>query len=224
MRGTRMWQTGIATAVVAGGMVLASLAPASAAHATAAGIASAGSASVVRNGNAITVAPVGPCSLTGRKNGSSAGARKNGVVAYGPSTSTCTTNRQAHTSRSTASGSTFTLSALTNYGGPTIKVASYSVTCAATTHGTNASWRFSGLTGVTVPKQIPNNYQVAVRAANGRLLANVILNEVILPKPNDGSITLNMMHIVLFPNGVPKNTKPMSGDVYVGSTACSPTA
>ena len=224
MRGTRMWQAAVAAAMVAGGMVLASLAPASAAHATAAGIASAGSASVVRDGNPITVAPVGPCSLTGRKNGSSVGATKNGVVAYGPATSKCTLNAQAHTSKSTATGSDFTLSALTRYGGPTIKVASYTVTCTATTQGTNAAWQFSGLTGITVPKQIPNNFTAAMKSASGALLANVILNEVILPNPNDGSITLNMMHIKLFPNGVPPNTKPMSGDVYVGSTACSPTS
>jgi hypothetical protein len=63
-----------------------------------------------------------------------------------------------------------------------------------------------------------------VKSDNGKLLANVILNEVILPDPNDGSITLNMMHIQLFPNGVPKNSTPMSGDIYVGSTSCSPTA
>jgi hypothetical protein len=219
-----VWQATLAGAMVAGGLVLTSLTPASAAHATAAGIASAGSASVMRNGNPITVAPVGPCSLTGRKNGSSAGATKNGVLTYGPATSACTMDKTAHTTKSTATGSKFTLSALTGYGGPTIKVAGYSVTCTATTEGTNASWQFSGLTGITVPKQVPNDFTVPVKAANGTLLAKVILNEVILPDPNDGSITLNMMHIVLFPNGVPKNTKPMSGDVYVGSTACSPTS
>jgi hypothetical protein len=48
---------------------------------------------------------------------------------------------------------------------------------------------------------------------------------VILPDPNDGSITLNMMHIQLFPNGVPSGSgTQLSGDVYVGSTSCSPTA
>lgn len=223
MHGTRAFQSAVVGAVVVAGL-LAGLTSASAAHATAAGVASAGSASVVRNGKTIPVAPVGPCSLTGPKNGSSNGASKNRIVRFGSSTSSCSTDKKKHTSTSTANGTKFTLSALTDYGGPTIKVASYQVTCAATQGGTNASWQFSGLTGITVPKQIPNNYKVAVKAANGRLLANVILNEVILPSPNDGSITLNMVHIQLFPNGTPKNTTPMSGDVYVGSTSCSPTA
>jgi hypothetical protein len=221
VRSIRVWRSAVAGVLVVGGMVLASLTPA---YGTAAGTASAGSAGVVRNGNPITVAPVGSCSLTGRRGGSSAGAARNGVVAYGAATSSCTVDRRAHTSTSTATGSAFTLSALTGYGGPTIKVASYSVTCSATTRGTTVSWRFSGLTGITVPQQVPAGFTVAVRAPNGQLLANVILNDVILPKPNDGSITLDMMHIVLFPDGVPAHTRPMSGDVYVGSTACSPTS
>jgi hypothetical protein len=223
MRGTRVFQSAIVGTFVLAGL-LTGLTPASAAHATAAGVASAGSAGVVRNGNTVTVAPVGQCSLTGKKNGSSAGATKNGIVSYGSATSTCATDATAHTSNSTATGSAFTLSALTSYGGPTIKVASYQVTCSATTSGTNASWQFSGLTGVTIPKQVPTDYTIPIKAANGKLLADVIMNEVILPSPNDGSITMNLIHIKLFPNGVPKNTKPMSGDVYVGSTACSPTA
>ncbi|HEX3588706.1 MAG TPA: hypothetical protein VHV74_03670 [Pseudonocardiaceae bacterium] len=223
MHGTRVFQSAIVGALVVAG-VLTGLAPASAAHATAAGIASAGSADLVRNGKTVPVAPVGPCSLTGPTHGASNGASKKGLVTFGTATSTCTLNRKQHTSTSTASGKTFTLSALQAYGGPTIKIASYQVTCAATQSGTNASWQFSGLSGVTVPKQIPNNYQVAIKATNGTLLANVTLNEVILPKPNDGSITLNMMHIQLFPNGTPKNTTSLSGDVYVGSTSCSPTA
>ena len=91
------------------------------------------------------------------------------------------------------------------------------------TGGTNAAWQFGGLSGITTPQQIPNNYVVPVKSTNGRLLANVILNEVILPDPNDGSITLNMMHIVLFPTGTAPGQIPLSGDIYVGSTACSPT-
>lgn len=220
MRGTRIMQSAIIAAVAVAGV----LAGVTTASATPAGIASAGSATVVRNGHNMPVAPVGPCSLTGPRHGSSNGASKAGIVAFGPATSSCTANTQTHAATSTATGSSFTLSALQNYGGPTIKVASYTVTCSATQSGTNASWRFSGLSGITVPKSIPNGYTVHVKSVTGRLLANVILNEVILPDPNDGSITMNMMHIVLFPNGTPPHTTPMSGDIYVGQTACSPTA
>lgn len=191
--------------------------------ATAAGTASAGSAQVVRNGHTFSVAQVGPCSLAGTQQGQSPGVTRVGIVSYGSATSSCTADQTAHTSRSTASGSAFALTALQSYGGPQIRIASYQVTCTATTNGTNAAWQFSGLTGITVPQQIPNDFVVPVKTNNGRLLANVILNEVILPNPNDGSITLNMMHIVLFPTGTPPGTTPMSGDVYVGTTACSPT-
>lgn len=219
MRGTRVFRSAIVVAVVGAGVFVGVL-PASA---TAAGVASAGRAKVVVDSQQVTVAPVAQCSLTGKRQATSKGANKQGVVAFGSATSTCTANAAQHTSTSTSKGSTFTLSALQAYGGPTIRVASYQVTCSATNKGTNASWRFSGLTGIDVPKQIPNNYQLQVKSRKGALLADVTLNQVILPKPNDGSITMHMMHIKLFPNGVPKGV-PMSGDVFVGSTACSPTA
>jgi hypothetical protein len=217
MRGRRTFQ--LALVVVATGAAVLIATPASA---TAAGTASAGSASIVRSSKTIPVAPVAPCSLTGQKQGSSSGASKNGLVSYGPSSSTCSRDKQAHTSSSTAKGSGFSLSALQNYGGPLIKVATYQVSCTATQNGTNASWSFSGLTGVTIPKQVPQNYTVKIKFGN-TLLADVILNEVVFPDPNDGSITLNMMHIVLFPNGTPPHSTALSGDIYVGSAACSPT-
>lgn len=217
MRGTRTFQVALLVAGTAAALLTA--VPASA---TAAGTASAGSASIVRNNRTIPVAPVAPCSLTGHRQGSSSGASKNGLVSFGPASSTCTRDQQAHTSSATVKGSHFALSALQKYGGPLIRISTYQVSCTATQHGTNASWSFGGLTGLTVPQQIPQNYTVKVKSGN-RLLAKVILNEVIFPDPNDGSITLNMMHIVLFPNGTPPHTTALSGDVYVGSTACSPT-
>jgi hypothetical protein len=219
MRGIRTLAI-VAVVVVLGVLVTA---PAQAAQATEAGTASAGSAQVVRNGHTYLVPPVGPCSLPAAQHGTSPGVTDAGIVTYGQANSTCTTDATAHTSKSLANGTNFTLSALQSYGGPTIKVANYQVSCSATTGGTNAAWQFSGLSGITIPQQIPNNYVVPVKTANGHLLANVILNEVILPNPNDGSITLNMMHIVLFPTGTPPGQIPLTGDVYVGRTACSPT-
>lgn len=196
---------------------------AAATPATAPGVASTGSAHVVRDGHTFGVADVGQCSLTGPQQAQSPGVTRVGIVSYGPATATCTTDPTAHTSKSTANGTAFALTALQAYGGPQIRIANYQVTCTATTNGTNAAWQFSGLTGITVPQQVPNDFVIPVKSAGGNLLANVTLNEVILPNPNDGSITLNMVHIALFPNGTPPGTVPMSGDVYVGSTACSPT-
>jgi hypothetical protein len=211
----------VAVVVVLGVLVAV---PAQAGQATAAGTASAGSAQVVRDGHAFTVPSVGACSLAGALHGSSSGVTDVGIVSFGSANSTCAVDATAHTSKSVANGTNFTLSALQSYGGPTIKVANYQVSCSATTGGTNAAWQFSGLSGISIPQQVPNNYVVPVKTANGRLLANVVLNEVILPNPNDGSITLNMIHIVLFPGGVGPGQIPLSGDVYVGSTACSPTS
>ena len=192
------------------------------ASATAAGVADAGSATVVRGDHTIPVAPVAPCSLTGQQQGHSNGAARPGIVSYGPASSSCTTDAQAHTSTSTANGTNFALSVLQEYGGPLIRIAGYQVKCTANTTGTDAAWSFNGLSGVPVPAQVPQNYTIPVKAGN-TLLANVILDEITLPNPNDGSITLSMMHIVLFPDGTPPNTEPVHGDVYVGSTACSPT-
>jgi hypothetical protein len=212
-------------AIVAVVLVLGTLvtAPAQAAQTTDAGTASAGAANVVRNGHTYAVPSVGACSLTTTQHGTSPGVTDVGIVSYGPANSTCAADTTAHTSKAVANGTNFTLSVLQSYGGPTIKVANYQVSCTATTSGTNAAWQFSGLSGITIPQQIPNNYVVSVKTANGHLLANVTLNEVILPNPNDGSITLNMMHIALFPTGTLPGQIPLSGDVYVGQTACSPT-
>lgn len=219
MRGTKLLPLAVVIAVTVTG-VLTGAGPASA---TPAGTASAGSATVVRNGHDFPVAPVALCSLTGHRHGSSRGAGRYGIVTFGPATSTCTADLRAHTSSSVANGSDFTLAALQDYGGPTIKIASYQVMCTASPSGTDASWRFSGLTGISVPQQIPADYTVDVRSGSGELLATVTLNEV-LADPEDGSITQNLMHIALFPNGTPPGTTPMSGDIYVGETACSPTA
>jgi hypothetical protein len=178
---------------VVGAGVLAGAVPAVAAPTTAAGVASAGSSNVQRGGQAFVIPDVGQCSLAGTPDGSSSGVTNADIVSFGSATATCATDTGAHTSKSVATGTNFVLSALKSYGGPTITVANYQVNCTATASGTNAAWQLSGLTGITVPN------------------------------PNDGSITLNMIHFILFPQGTPPNTTPLTGDVYVGSTACSPT-
>jgi hypothetical protein len=221
MRCDKVFRTATVVAVAIA-CVLAGSAPASAAHAVATGTASGGSASVVSRGDTVQVAPVGSCSLTGAATGSSTGVGHDGLVSYGKVTSTCGVDARAHTTTSTANGTDFALTALTTYGGSAIRLGGYHVTCTGSAGGTSASWGYSGLTGILVPKRIPNNYQVAVKSGTGAVLAQVTLNEVVLPKPNDGGITVNLMHIVLFPNGTPPNTPAMSGDVYVGSTSCSP--
>jgi hypothetical protein len=201
--------------------MLMGLAPA---YATAgAGLASAGSADMVYNGAQVSVGPVAQCSLPGDSQVASQGANQPGIVSFGSAQSTCTADTAKQTTTSTATGGDFSFSALQAYGGPVITLKNYQVKCTGTADATSASWTFGGLAGVSAPAQIPSGYTVSVKSGAGALLADVIFNEAVLPSPNDGSITLRLMHIKLFPNGVPAGAKPMSGDVLVGNTACSPT-
>jgi hypothetical protein len=48
-------------------------------------------------------------------------------------------------------------------------------------------------------------------------MATVTFNEVIVPSPPDGSMTVNLMHIRMFPLG-----GPASGDAVVGAVHCAP--
>jgi hypothetical protein len=116
-------------------------------------------------------------------------------------------------------GSRFQLDALVDHGGPRIRLERYQVTCHATDRGTDESVWLSGLTGVTVPSTIPANYTVTIpsRFAGQPPLARVIFNEVRTPSPADGSISVNLMRVTLFPDG-----GPQTGDVVVGSASCAP--
>lgn len=183
------------------------------------GVASLGSITVSIDGQDESMAPLAQCDVDGQTTNSTPGDRIAGVASYGAGHSACTTDTTANTTTSTATGSRFELDALLPYGGPRIRLSSWQVTCSATTHGTNTGWSYSGLSGIpALPQQVPQNYTVPIHGSGGQLVADAIFNEVVLPDPNDGSITLNMLHVVLFPDG-----GPASGDIYVGQTACSPT-
>jgi hypothetical protein len=214
MRGSRAGMCGVALAAA---VLMIGGQPANAA--TQDGTASVGSATVVDGDLVNTLTPLAGCTVHAPGSGSTAGAEIPDVVSFGNGTSSCTRNTSANTTTSTATGARFQLTALQPYGGPRIRLANYTVSCTATTDGTSAGWSFSGLAGLPdLPQQIPADYTVPITDADGQLLANVIFNETILPYPNDGGITLNLMHIVLFPDG-----GPLSGDIYVGSTSCAPT-
>lgn len=225
MRTTGVFRLGLVGAMVVSGLLVGmtqATATTAQGPSAPAGTANAGAASINKGQTDYEVAALAPCHLNGSQHGSSTAVQRPGVISFGAATSSCTRNNNQHTSTSTATGRNFKLSLLQSYGGPLIQVADYSVTCAATTHGTNASWRFSGLTGFNVPSNVPNNYTVQIRKS-GKVLATVVLNEVILPHPNNGSITMNLMHITLFPQGMPQHNSPqVTGDVYVGTTTCSP--
>jgi hypothetical protein len=73
--------------------------------------------------------------------------------------------------------------------------------------------------GFTVPQTIPANYAttVAGRTSGAPPMAEIIVNELIVPTPTDGSLTTNALHIRFFPQG-----GPASGDIVVGSVSCAP--
>ncbi|MGX7828923.1 hypothetical protein ACTG9Q_27930 [Actinokineospora sp. 24-640] len=201
--------------------LLATGAPASAS--TPEGAADAGSADYVRDGSRVSIPAVAACDVQGPTTNSS-GPRAEAGVRFGSGTSSCATTvvnpgTGATKTVSTASGTEFELSALTRVGGPSIRVAGYRVTCTATKAGTDVTWTFDGMSGLSpLPSPVPSNYLREVRSSAGSLLATVMFNEVTVPSPNDGSIALTMMRIRFQPGS------DMTGEVRVGDTACSPTA
>jgi hypothetical protein len=185
------------------------------------GIASVGSATIMAQGHANSLAAVAQCNVDSQPTNSAVGPSIAGVVTYGSGHSSCTRNVLANTTKSTATGTQFQLDALVAAGGPRIKVSNYQVTCRSTTAGTNVSWSFTGLTGLgNLPQNIPSRYTVPVYGYGGHLIAKAVFNDVSLSHPNNGGIALDMLHLELFPNG----GGPYTGDVIVGTTACSPTS
>ncbi|GAA0627734.1 hypothetical protein GCM10010174_54380 [Kutzneria viridogrisea] len=207
-----MRRIGAGAVVVATALVVSAVP----AQATPQGQTSLGSVKVVRGNQPMTLEPLAQCDVTGTQDNSSQGAAVRNVASFGSGTTKCTQDTANKTAKMEATGSKFAFTALVPYGGPRIELANYTASCAASTNGTQASFQFSGLRGVTVDTPIPQNTAVLVGPAD-KPQAKVIFNEITLAQPSDGSVSINMMHIVLFPNG-----GPLSGDVLVGAAACSP--
>lgn len=192
------------------------------AHAeTAAGVASLGSANFTAAGqNTTSIETQGGCSLSGPTSVTADPVTGNGVT-FGGGSSTCTTTvvdaaKNVTTTKSEATGKNFDLSALIGSGGKRIRIKSYTVSCAATQTQTSANWTFSGMSGLTAPPSpTPANYSQQLTGSGGTVLANAVFNEQIIP--GDGSVTLNLLHVTFLP------ASGITGDVVIGSTACSPT-
>ena len=214
-----MKRIGLLSAVVVAGM-LVTAAPA---LATEAGVANAGATNFKKGtGTAVVVDTLAPCSISGPQEVSSPAVTKTGVK-FGATTSKCKItvvdpDTEITTTKSQASGVGFELSALVALGGPRLKVGSWEITCDATQTGTNASWKLGGMTGWTgLPAQIPANYVFDIKSSGGTVLAKAKFAEVILPNPNDGSITMNLIRITF------EQASGYSGTISLGSAACSPT-
>lgn len=201
----------VATTTMLGGQALA------AAQKT--GAASVGSVSVTLGGVDTDQDAIAPCTTRGTN--STAATTPAPGIAYGAGSTACTVDADTGEAGATASGKRFKLSVLRQYGGPVIALTSWSVRCATDGTGSTASMSLAGLTGVTVPSSIPVDYAVTVpgRHAGDPALAKVVFNELVTPDPADGSMTMNLMHVTLFPD---TPNSPDHGDVVLGSASCDP--
>jgi hypothetical protein len=167
----------------------------------------------------VVINPLAPCAVGGTGSGTTNGASATGFVSYGPGQSSCAVN-PAGAATVDVKGTKFRLDGLRAYGGPIIKIASFAVNCTTTEDGSQSSIQVNGLSGITLPNPIPVNYTVTIPGAqlDAKPVAKIIVNEVVTPDPSDGSMTVTLMHVRLFPEGGHED----SGDVVIGKVSCSP--
>jgi len=185
-----------------------------------AGHGSVGWTNALVQGHPISIESIATCTVGGVTSASTNGAAATGFVNYGKGKSTCGTDTTTGAAKVTVTGTKFIFDGPKTYGGPVIKLTSFSISCSTVENGSQSSIKITGLTGVTVPSSIPANYTVDIPGTQpgSPPIARVVLNEVILPDPPDGGLIVNLMHVTLFPEGVAID----SGEVVLGSVSCSP--
>ncbi|GAA1203797.1 hypothetical protein [Prauserella alba] len=179
-----------------------------------------GMVDVVQDGTDVRVGPIAACDVDGETSGSTPGitvGEGGELAAYGRGETSCV--RENGRAEAEVSGTRFSTSVLEQYGGPKIRVRSYSASCHTTDNGSASSMWLSGVTGFAVPEEIPPNHEVMIPGAteNDPPLARVVLNEFTAPEPPDGSMAMSAMRIELFPEG-----GPVTGDIRVGASHCAP--
>jgi hypothetical protein len=183
------------------------------------GSGSVGRATGLINGRPISISALAECRVGQRRSATTPGAQVGNLVGFGWGQSTCNSDRWGGTSVQ-VTGSSFRLGALRQFGGPSLQLGSFNIGCESGWFGSRTNFRVGGLFGIRLPAHIPANYTVWIRGnqPNGQPLAKVVLNEVSRPSPPDGSVSVNLMHVWLFPNSPSIHT----GDFVVGSVSCSP--
>lgn len=195
-------------------VVVTAVAASPASAATAPGVADIGSASFTKEGSTVTVPAQGRCSIDGPTSATAPTLSKPGIT-FGGGTSSCT-KTDPNSTKSTATGRNFELSALVPTGGPRVRLSSWTVTCEGTQTQTSASWTYGGLSGIAnPPSPVPVGYVSPVRNSDGTVLANAVFNSQGVP--GDGSVELTMLRIEFLP------ASGLTGRVVVGETSCSPT-
>ncbi|WP_020670741.1 hypothetical protein [Amycolatopsis nigrescens] len=213
MKGERMV---LALAMCGGLTVLPGSAQAAEFTPTAAGWV--GEAELTVGGRQVHAAPIAPCETGGTLSNESRGTKVGSSTEYGRGTSTCARNSDG-TATALVTGQRFETRVLEQFGGPAIKVRTYSARCDTTQSGSRGSVELGNAEGITVPSSIPANYTQTIpgRAAGDPPMATVVINELITPSPPDGSLSTNAMRIKLFPEG-----GPAEGEIVLGAATCDP--
>ncbi|WP_394614427.1 hypothetical protein JNUCC0626_31670 [Lentzea sp. JNUCC 0626] len=219
MRATAILRAGLVGALLVAGGTFVGTGTAHAVNPP--GVASLGSAEFTKgNAEPISIPSIADCSVDGPTTNSSEVTARTGI-AFGSGTTTCETTtidaeKGITTTKSTAEGKNFELSALVSARGPRIRIGSYTVTCSATQTLTEASWSYEDASGLgTLPSPMPERYVKPITKTDGTLLAEAIFN--LRHLPGDGSVGLTMLQIKFAP------PSGITGDVFVGRAACSPT-
>jgi len=182
------------------------------------GAGSVGAVDIAVDGVSAHADPIAPCVVGETPSASTNPVTVGTKTKYGLAETTCTRNADG-TARVSVTGQRFETGVLEQFGGPVIKARTFGAGCDTTDNGSNGWMQLGTVTGITVPENIPVNHTITVPGATPEAppLAEVVLNELIVPSPADGSLTTNAMHIKLFPQG-----GAGSGDILVGSARCSP--
>ncbi|OLT43675.1 hypothetical protein BJF85_21475 [Saccharomonospora sp. CUA-673] len=180
---------------------------------------SVGLVDVVHEGNEVRVGPIADCDVDEQPENSTPGVDVGGgdLARYGSGETTC--ERADGRASTTATGERFSTSILEEYGGPEIRVRSFTAQCQTTENGSSSSMQLSGVSGFDLPQEIPPNHEILIPGddADAAPLAKVVLNEFTAPDPPDGSLEMSAVRIQLFPEG-----GPVTGDIRLGMAACDP--
>ena len=206
------------------GLLLSGVSPAAAVPEEGIASGSIGAVDATYDDTEIQMDPLAECDSDGGDGeANSATYKVNGFLEFGRGESTCTVDPETGVANADVSGKLFRLDALRSHGGPRIRMTNYTAECSTTENGSSASFHIGGISGIAVPAQLPPNHVVMVpgRGPGAPPLAKVTFNESIVPDPPDGSMTVNIMRIELFPQGGP-DSDSTSGEITVGTVSCSP--
>lgn len=173
---------------------------------------------VMLEGDHVSQAPIAPCDVEGDQQNDSGAVTVDGAATFWGGQTVCEWD-SSDAAHGKVTGRYFSTKAIEEWGGPRIKVSTFKVSCVTTGNGSSGSMELSGLRGIQVPERIPPNYTVTIpgRIEGAKPLAKIIVNELVTPAPADGSMQVNALHIILFPEG-----GPSSGEIIVGSVSCDP--